>query len=63
MIEEYLSRGGGGDRLGDFIQWLYRRVTVYGHILGGEWWDIGSFESYYKAIESLCKRRSQQRSG
>jgi len=56
MIGEYLSGGGGRDRLGDFIQWLYKKTPVYGYILDGEWWDIGDIESYERAIKTLSRR-------
>lgn len=56
VIEQYLREGGGGDKLGEFIQWLYRRVPVYGHILNGEWWDIRDTRSYKSAIEALSRR-------
>ena len=56
VIEQYLREGGGGDKLGEFIQWLYRIVSVYGHILDGEWWDIGDIRSYKSAKEALSRR-------
>jgi len=56
MTEEYLSKGGGRDRLGDFIQWLYKKTPVYGYVLDGEWWDIGDIESYKKAVETISRR-------
>jgi glucose-1-phosphate thymidylyltransferase len=56
MIEQYLCEGGGGDRLGEFIQWLYKRFPVYGHILDGEWWDIGDIKSYKSAVDALSRR-------
>jgi glucose-1-phosphate thymidylyltransferase len=56
MIGEYLSGSGGRDRLGDFIQWLYKKTPVYGYVLGGDWWDIGDVESYMRAVETLSRR-------
>jgi glucose-1-phosphate thymidylyltransferase len=56
MTEEYLCEGGGRDRLGDFIQWLHKKTPVYGYVLDGEWWDIGDFESYRKAVETISRR-------
>jgi glucose-1-phosphate thymidylyltransferase len=44
-INEYLSKGGSNDRLGDFISWLYKRMNVYTHIISGQWFDIGSIDS------------------
>ena len=56
MAKEYLCEGGGKDRLGEFIQWLYKRAPVHGYILDGEWWDIGDIKSYKRAIETLSKK-------
>ena len=56
MIEEYLGGGGGRDRLGDFIQWLYKKTPMYGYILDGEWWDIGDIKSYERAVKTLSRR-------
>ncbi len=57
MIGEYLEKSGKADRLGDFIQWLYRRVPVYGHLLDGMWWDIGSVKTYHEALMELGTKR------
>lgn len=35
MVEDYLEEGGERDAPGHFIEWLCRRVDVYGYILGG----------------------------
>ena len=56
MIGEYLGEGGGGDRLGDFIQWLHKKFPVYGYLLDGDWWDVGDIESYKRAVENLSRR-------
>jgi glucose-1-phosphate thymidylyltransferase len=58
MVGEYLGEGGGGDRLGDFIQWLHKKIPVYGYLLDGDWWDVGDIESYKRAMESLSRRRA-----
>jgi glucose-1-phosphate thymidylyltransferase len=58
MVGEYLGEGGGGDRLGDFIQWLHKKIPVYGYLLDGDWWDVGDIESYKRAVESLSRRRA-----
>ena len=55
-VKEYLCEGGRRDRLGEFIQWLYKKVPVHGYILDGEWWDIGDIKSYKRAVETLSRR-------
>ena len=52
-INEYLGEGNNPDSPGFFIQWLHSRETVYGYILGGYWWDIGTLEAYYEAKRFL----------
>ena len=61
MVGEYLHEGGGRDRLGDFIQWLYKKTPIYGYILDGEWWDIGDVESYERAVKTLSRRLGSYR--
>jgi len=62
MISRYFEDGGGEDRLGDFIQWLYKQVPVYGYIVDGEWWDIGTPETYYEVLRKIGKALSRPRS-
>ncbi|MBI4342145.1 MAG: nucleotidyltransferase family protein [Candidatus Omnitrophica bacterium] len=46
QIREFLDSGGNADAPGYFIQWLVGRGTVYGVMMPGAWYDIGSLESY-----------------
>jgi len=52
-INEYLDEGNNPDSPGFFIQWLHNREPVYGYILEGRWWDIGTPEAYYEAKRFL----------
>ena len=52
-IDEYLEEGNNPDSPGFFIQWLRSREPVYGYILEGHWWDIGTPEAYYEAKRFL----------
>ena len=52
-INEYLEEGNNPDSPGFFIQWLCSREPVYGYILEGHWWDIGTPEAYYEAKRFL----------
>ena len=45
-ITEYLEAGNSPDAMGNFIRWLHKEVEVYGYVISGRWFDIGSFESY-----------------
>ena len=55
MMQRYFEEGGGVDRLGDFVQRLHRRIPVYEYVVKGEWWDIGTRETYYEALRELNK--------
>lgn len=46
QIQQFLDSGGNADAPGYFIQWLVREGVVYGIMLPGAWYDIGSLESY-----------------
>jgi glucose-1-phosphate thymidylyltransferase len=45
-IVKYLNEGKDPDKIGHFIEWLYKHDNVYGFTFKGYWFDIGSFESY-----------------
>jgi len=54
-ILRYLEEGNDPDKIGHFIEWLYKNDNVYGFIFKGKWFDIGSFESYDEANEYFTK--------
>ena len=41
LISTYLAEGTSPDQPGRLVEWLYRRVPVYGYRFSGEWLDIG----------------------
>lgn len=45
-IDRFLKSGGNPDAPGYFIEWLVRQGPVYGLMMPGAWYDIGSLESY-----------------
>ncbi len=49
MFATYLAAGNNPDQPGRFIQWLYPRVPVRTHLIGGIWYDIGSQETLEEA--------------
>jgi len=53
--DEYLREGENPDSPGYFVQWLSKKEPVYGYILPGEWWDIGTPESYIDALDAFEK--------
>jgi len=56
-LREYLTEAADHDSPGRFIGWLCRREPVYGHILEGHWWDIGTVDQYYGANQTLYVER------
>lgn len=45
-LKEYVSNGKPSDKPGDFLEWMLKnRQEVFGYIMKGRWWDIGSQES------------------
>jgi len=51
-IKEFLDGGGNADAPGYFIQWLARRGTVYGLMMPGAWYDIGTLEAYQAVVQA-----------
>ena len=49
VIMRYLAEGNNPDEPGRLIEWLYRRVSVYGYVFSGRWFDIGDLAQYLKA--------------
>jgi len=56
-ILRYLNEGNDPDKMGHFIEWLYRNDDVFGFVFTGLWFDIGSFESYNEANEYFTRCR------
>ena len=51
LIRQFLDAGGNADAPGYFIEWLVRHETVYGVIMPGAWYDIGTLEAYEAAVQ------------
>jgi len=49
MLSEYVG-DERADNLGDFIGWLCQRDELYGYAFQGNWYDIGSPDSYLSAL-------------
>jgi len=59
-ILRYLEEGNDPDKMGHFIEWLYRHDDVYGFIFTGVWFDIGSLESYEAADRYFSSLKRQK---
>jgi glucose-1-phosphate thymidylyltransferase len=49
-FQEYLDGDNNPDEPGWFIQWLYEHRPVHAFTFDGEWFDIGTPESYLDAV-------------
>jgi len=56
MIQEFLDAGGNADAPGYFIEWLVGRGTVFGVMMPGSWYDIGTRESYDEVLREWRRR-------
>jgi len=54
-VKEYVDEGLGADEPGRFVEWLHEREPVYGYVLEGLWFDIGTPETYAQADRSFSK--------
>ncbi|MBN3038945.1 MAG: nucleotidyltransferase family protein [Candidatus Omnitrophica bacterium] len=60
LISEYIRSGGTTDQPGHYISWLSKRVTVYGFVFSGRWYDIGNQEIYKKANDDFAKYKEEK---
>ena len=54
-LSEYVEKGENPDQAGRFIEWLHKREPIYGFMLGGRWYDIGTIDRYMKACREFEK--------
>lgn len=52
----YISEGGDRDAMGNFLAWNVKRNSVNSVSFKGNWYDIGSLESYSEAQKWLERR-------
>ena len=54
LIKEYLNhQAKKSDASGLYIDWLSKKVPVYGFVFGGRWYDIGHHRLYNEAKEAF----------
>lgn len=61
LIAEYINSGRSTDAPGHYIAWLCQRVSVYGFVFSGKWYDIGNYEIYKKADKDFRSLRKGER--
>ena len=50
QLDAFLQGGGNADAPGYFVQWLAQRTAVYGLMMPGPWYDIGTLEAYQHVL-------------
>lgn len=56
LVKEYLNdRVDKNDATGFYIDWLRKKVDVYGFVFTGRWYDIGDHKFYNEAKENFAQ--------
>ena len=56
-IQQFIREGGNGDAPGYLIEWLVSREPVHGFMTAGEWFDIGTQDTYQLAVQRWQEER------
>ena len=51
-LRRFVDSGGNPDAPGYLIEWLVERGEVYGLMMPGAWYDIGSLDSYHTVLKA-----------
>lgn len=55
LIKDYLKTRKKTDATGNYIDWLKDRISAYGFVFGGAWYDIGDFKYLTAAKDNFAK--------
>lgn len=55
LLSEYVEGNAKADNIGDFMGWLCEREELYGYAFSGNWYDIGSPDSYIEAFKTFME--------
>jgi glucose-1-phosphate thymidylyltransferase len=58
LVRTFLGLGSGKDAPGYYLEWLHRQIPVFGHVLEGDWFDIGDLDSYHRADEAVKRKEA-----
>lgn len=59
LFKKYLDDGNNKDAPGFFVEWLYKVKDVYGYIMNGDCFDIGTVEAL-EEVEHMLKNQEEQ---
>jgi glucose-1-phosphate thymidylyltransferase len=57
-MQQFLDEGGNADAPGYFIEWLVRGGEVYGVLMRGAWYDIGTLETYHTVVKEWQRTKA-----
>jgi len=58
LIRRYLQeKDRGSDATGFYIDWLRKKIPVYGLVFPGRWYDIGDYKFYNEARQGFTKKK------
>lgn len=58
LLEDGKNRNAGEIKAGELIEYIMRKEKVWGHVLSGQWFDIGTLEQLGKAEEWINLKKS-----
>lgn len=52
---EYCTSGLSPDEPGRFIEWLHKKEKIYGYLMGGTVWDVGTLRAYHEVDRAFSE--------
>jgi len=59
-LDEYLNSGNNPDQAGLFIQYLHKKVDVYGYVFEDNWFDIGDINQFHSANFYILSKKMRE---
>ncbi|MDE1846316.1 MAG: nucleotidyltransferase family protein [Candidatus Micrarchaeota archaeon] len=56
MFRKYISEKNNPDALGHFVKWYMQKEETHGIVCKGNWFDIGTFETYKRVFEMTSNK-------
>jgi glucose-1-phosphate thymidylyltransferase len=56
LIRRYLDEGNDPDKTGSYVEWVHRRIPLFGWKTSADWIDIGSPQELERANRALAGR-------
>jgi glucose-1-phosphate thymidylyltransferase len=56
LIHDYINEGNNPDHPGRLVEWLYKKIPVFGQAVSGTWFDVGSSELLKETEDFLARR-------